>query len=292
VALAAARVVDLKLLSDPHRVLTPDHLADEADHDTFFSMERVTGDRPAIFLWSTLHAYRELLDERLHAGTQLGECEWLNLRYAFESIARHMLWEAPGVPPAATARTLSDRSGQNPLRRWIIGHRVFMALLQALILALHDLKRAVGAGREAEAVAAFDLSAIMLVGSACAFRFATDFSRAEYVEQVRPAMMPPVAVPGLSGALSHDHAFLMQVLATLRHDFMRLDGPRLQAAALRFRKAFEQMFDDHTLVCERCVGDRQPSLLTQMANSDTPAIDDLNRVRERRMQMLPPAQPQ
>src|SRR5688572_9885686 len=264
-ALGVAAETPFEVLSPHGRVRPPDQLADDADHDDFFSMERVAGNRPNLFLWSMLHAYRELLDERLEEGTSLPAAEWLQLRYAFESLVRYLLWAPQGPAPDPRDWLVADAARGDALRRWIYGHRVFMALLQGLIVVANDLKLALADNGDGEAKAAFDVAAALLLGSARGFRFATDFSRAAYEHEVRPSMMPPRAVPGLSGALSQDHARLMKTMAALKPDFAVLK-PALRPWYARFREAFQVSFDDHTLVCERCVGDRQPSLLMAMAN--------------------------
>ena len=288
VALQAATVTGLDVVIASRR--RRGGLADESDHDRFFSMQRVRGDEPRIFLWSTLHAYRELLQERVDHGTSLEAAEWLELRYAFESIVRYALRESPGPVPDARGWPPADGPHGDPLRRWILGQRVFMALLQGLILSAHELGRGLADGGEAVAAAAFDLGAVVLWGSARAFRFATDFSRADYEERVRPVMMPPRAIPGLSGGLSHDHRYLMQTLAPLRPALEKLP-PGLGPSYARFRRAFQATCDDHKLVCERCVGDKEPSLLKAMAHSEVSAVDDLDGLNHQRLQMLPVWEP-
>jgi hypothetical protein len=262
-------------------------IADDAAHDIYCNIERVAGDSPKIFICSVLQAYRQLLEERLEAGTSLGPNEWLQLRCAFHSIIRYVCKQ----PPALALRLNTYESlplegdSPDPVRRWILGHHVFIAIVQGLILALHALKGALAEKSAQETAAAFELSIILLEGSALAFRFTSDFCAAQYENVVRPTMMPPRAPQGLSGLLSADHRYLIKTLVEMKPSFESLD-PALRPYYSRFRSAFQSAYEAHKFVCARFRGDEKPSLLMK-SSSKTSAVEELDHYMHKRMQMLP-----
>lgn len=260
-------------------------VADEAAHDTYCHIARVTGEAPRIFLCSVLQAYRALLKERLTAGTSIEGRHWLQLRAALESILLYVLGQPTAVPPELHPSPPASTGRPDPVRRWILGHHVFLALIQGLILATHDLTDALAGGRRSEAAAAFEQCGGLLEGTALAFRFASDFSAVDYQDVVRRTMMPPVAPPGLSGLLSADHRYLVKILAALKPSFEALE-PALCPSYQRFRTAFRAAYDAHKLVCHHFRGDEKPSLLMKV-ESEMSAVEQLDQFKRIRLRMLP-----
>jgi hypothetical protein len=260
-------------------------VADGTAHDTYCHVARVTGEEPRIFLYSILQAYGELLEERLAAGTSIEGGHWLQLRAALESILFYVLGQPVVASPELHPPPPASAGQPDPVRRWILGHHVFLALIQGLIVAAHDLADALAGGRQSEAAAAFEQCGGLLEGSALAFRFASDFSAVDYNEVVRLTMMPPVAPPGLSGLLSADHRYLIKVLAALKPSFEALE-PDLCSSYQHFRTAFRAAYDAHKLVCGHFSGDEKPSLLMK-AESEMSAVERLDQFKQRRLRMLP-----
>src|SRR5204862_471760 len=109
-----------------------------------------------------------------------------------------------GWDPATGNETAGDeyddyfgvvRVSGDPLRRWRVGHHVFFALIQSLVVTFHWFSSAIAAADLDAAQAALELAATLMWGSAAAFRFAGDFPPEEYDEVVRPSMMPPNLAP-------------------------------------------------------------------------------------------------
>ena len=146
------------------------------------------------------------------------------------------------------------------MTRWIRGHQVFAALSQGLIFSFLALGRAIKAGDGAETRRWAELAIRLLEGSGAAFVFTGDFSVEEYMDVVRPSMMPPLSEISLSGLMSLDHRFLVQTMRDMRPALRALheQEPELHG---RMQKELAMVYDRHIHVCERFVGER-PSLLT------------------------------
>ena len=137
---------------------------------------------------------------------------------------------------------------------------MFATLTQGLLVALRAMATGIRSGDVAEVCRWADRCASLLRGSAAAFEFTGSFGMQEYVDVIRPSMMPPAAPIALSGLMSSDHTFLVQTMRDMRPAFRALgeiDRTRLDALL----REVATVYDSHIHVCERFVGD-QPSLLT------------------------------
>jgi len=258
--------------------------ADDAALDSYFGIVRVQGDAPRIFLRGVLQANLILLEEVHAGGSSLDEAELHKLDDALAAVVSHVLG-LPRDPPARVGiLNRAPARGSDPIRRWILGHHVFVMLTQGLILALQDVEDALLGDRTGDIAAALDLATMLMQGTAVAFRFTGDFAPTQYRDTVRPTMMPPLAPEGLSGVLSPDHRQLLQILGRLR--------PRLKDLQLsardgydRFVTAFRGAYDDHIHVCSRFVGSKEPSLLMK-AGEEKSAVQQLEYFKRLRMKVF------
>ena len=142
--------------------------------------------------------------------------------------------------------------------RWQLGHHLFFAYVQGLIMVCSDLQAALAKADYATAQAELDRATSLMWGVAVTFKLTGAFSQAAYDGYVRPNMFE--ASEGFSGLWSHDHDYLVkQILRDLKPIFSAPPA-QLAESMQKFRQAFAIMYDAHKYVCERFEGDA-PSLL-------------------------------
>lgn len=254
-------------------------------HDGYCLIARATGDTMAVFLASQLQAYQEMLEEAIDGGIEMEQEHWHDLRGAFDALMA-FVGSARGTAAGDAAPTASaeTRGNRDALRRWLLGHHVFMALIQGLIVATNCFASAFQDGDLEQAERSLDLAAVLMQGSASALRFTGEFDGDEYQDFVRPTMMPPNAPAGLSGLWSNDHAYLVKNLARMRKTFKELEGP-LAASRDRLAAALESAYGAHRFVCSRFVGDEETSLLMS-ADSEETAVGVLDNLRAARLRLI------
>lgn len=143
-------------------------------------------------------------------------------------------------------------------RRWRVGHHLFFALVQSLIMTCNKLETHLEAGEMAEAKREIERATQLLWGVSVTFKLTGDFSQAAYDGYVRPNMFD--AAEGFSGLWSQDHDFLIKnILRRLKPHF-QAPPPELEGAMQKFRQSFAVMYDSHKYVCEKFEGEA-PSLL-------------------------------
>ncbi len=260
------------------------------EHDYFFNIVRVSGNPLRVLAHSILQAYGELLEDTLAEGTSLNSSEWSRLRAAFDTML-HYISQEPAQPLVNTSRYLPTASSHSrgepdPLRRWRIGHHVFLTLIQNLVVAFGCFGSAITSNDLPEAVVALELATILMWGSASALRFAGDFQPQQYEAVVRPVMMPPNLEPGFSGLQSRDHYYLIKSLSRLKPVFMKLD-PYLRSQHHQFLQAFDAAYEAHKLVCARFKGNELPSLRMNL-DAKQSAVDVLDQLKHVRLRNLQP----
>ncbi len=259
--------------------------ADLATHDRFFRIYRVGGPPVAVFLHSMLRAaalfHAEMAAEPAERRAYFGAVG--------AGFAALLAW-LQGVPTAMLALEVEPMplgaSNCDPMTRWILGHQIFAALTQGLIMALQGFETAIAIGDTASAQTALGLAADLLAASAMAFRFACDFPPEAYRDVVRPSMMPPHIREGFSGLLSDDHRTLVQVLSRLR-PLMAAAEIRFPDAHARLTRALQRVYDDHVLICARFGGAEAPSLRGQTC-SHLSGVVQLEQYRHARLRLLRP----
>ena len=162
--------------------------------------------------------------------------------------------------------------------RWQLGHHLFFAYVQSLILICNKLQSQVNAGDLVAAEATIDEATYLLWGVAVTFKLTGGFSQAAYDGYVRPNMFE--ASEGFSGMWAQDHDYLVK--KTLRQLKPLFANPpdALAVSVQKFRQAFAIMYDSHKYVCDKFEGG-QPSLLMGEAAQKTAAemIDTFKRNR-------------
>ncbi len=232
---------------------------DDLAHDAYFHIERVDSAAPEVFGRVALEARLIFLREAVE--TQVGVSPSV-LGMIDRALADFIECVAGGFVNGAPSVTQWDMRGSelNVSQRWIRGHQIFAALTQGLIFSFQEMGRALRAGRSREVKRWADLTISLLRGSEATFEFTGDFDAEEYANTVRPSMMPPFSQVGLSGLMSIDHRFLVQLMRDMRPALKALHEQE-QARHDGISRELEAVYDSHILVCERFVG-KKPSILT------------------------------
>lgn len=231
-----------------------------AEYDRFFGITRSDTMDGELLDGGLRAVYGSFVEEARVGGTQLAALDWSTLCRNFLNVIDRcsapsaVRVEVPDLPPA--------NEQVDPARRWLIGHRVFFALTQCLIIALQSFATALSIRDSDGARRQLKLAAGLLDGSAVAFKFTSEFGAQQYEHTVRPSMEPPFVSDGFSGLLSPDHLYLVRLFTTLRPVLQALPGTELAADHQGFVSALRGVYATHKLVCSRFGGDTEPSLRT------------------------------
>jgi hypothetical protein len=282
--------------TDAERKTLPEDLYEE--HDLFFGAIRVSGNAVETFTTTMLEALRHQLDDALSAGIGLGGGDRAQLRDAFWTTFR-MLWRigVAGTPFEYTARartqetaTRTGRANGDPLNRWRLGHQVFFALIQALIVSVGCLEECLKEDPEDVdgACRLLEDATVLMTGSGVSLRYAGDFTRSHYADAVRPAMMPPYINAKFSGLQLRDHRILLKLIHQVK-PLVESPAPAVDKSYGLLLDAMSTAYAAHIDVCSRFGGDREPSLRTP--GSRVPAVEILQRFRDRRLGAATPVRP-
>ncbi|MGV4989152.1 hypothetical protein ACVB8X_43405 [Streptomyces sp. NRAIS4] len=282
--------------TDAERKSLPEDLYEE--HDLFFGAIRVTGNPVETFTYTMLEALRSQLNDALSAGISLSSGERAQLRDAFWTTF-HMVWRigVAGTPFEYAARahtqgtdtSTGDVKG-DPLIRWRLGHQVFFALIQALIVSVGCLEECLKDDPDDidSACRLLEDATVLMIGSGASLRYAGDFTRTHYADSVRPAMMPPHINAKFSGLQLRDHRILLKLLHRVK-PLVASPAPAVDKSYRLLLDAMSTAYEAHISVCSRFGGDREPSLRTP--GSRVPAVEVLQRFRDRRLGAATPEQP-
>ncbi|ANJ11913.1 hypothetical protein OH540_00725 [Streptomyces sp. BPPL-273] len=274
--------------TDAERKSLPEDLYEE--HDLFFGAVRVAGDSVETFTYTMLEALRSQLDDALSAGISLSDGERAELRDAFWTTF-HLLWRigVAGTPFEYAARARprgtcprTGRAGGDPLVRWRLGHQVFFALIQALIVSVGCLEECLREDPDDidGACRLLEDATVLMTGSGASLRYAGDFTRSHYADAVRPAMMPPHINAKFSGLQLRDHRILLKLIHRVK-PLVASPAPAVDKSYGMLLDAMSTAYAAHISVCSRFGGDREPSLRTP--GSRVPAVEILQRFRDRRL---------
>ncbi|MET7391669.1 hypothetical protein ACFYPT_27200 [Streptomyces sp. NPDC005529] len=282
--------------TEAERKTLPEDLYEE--HDLFFGAIRVTGESVETFVYTMLEALRSQLDDALSEGISLSSGERAELREAFWTTF-HMVWRigVAGTPFESAARVHTQgtdtRSGDvkgGPLIRWRLGHQVFFALIQALIVSVGCLEECLRDDPDDvdSACRLLEDATALMIGSGASLRYAGDFTRTHYTDSVRPAMMPPHINAKFSGLQLRDHRILLKLLHRVK-PLVASPAPAVDKSYRLLLDAMSTAYDAHISVCSRFGGDRESSLRTP--GSTVPAVEVLQRFRDRRVGAATPDLP-
>jgi hypothetical protein len=261
-------------------------VADSDSHDEYCRIKRVVDtDTLHVITKATLCAYEALLKDALTSGSSLTPKQWGDLHTAFRSLLQLIGQDEPVTKNWANQNSMNGlHSGvdqRGALRRWIQGHHVFLILIQGLIISLNCFESAFHDGVLEEGLSALEVATALMNGSSAALHHAGDFPPSIYNENVRPTMMPPNVLPGMSGILARDHRHLVKILHSQRPLYGTLEPP-LKQKYNEFVAAFGGTYEAHKLVCAHFGGAERPSLLNENAQqSGVELLDELkhNRLR-------------
>ena len=263
---------------------TDKEVADADSHDEYCRIKRVVDpDTLHVITQATLCAYEALLKDALTNGSSLTAKQWGDLHAAFRSLL-HLLGQKEPVTKNWVNQEIMNGSHsgldeRGALRRWIQGHHVFLILIQGLIISLSCFESAFNEGVVEESSSALELATALMDGSSAALHHAGDFSPSVYITNVRPTMMPPNVLPGMSGILARDHRHLVKILHSQRSLFCTLEPP-LRQKYNEFVSAFGCAYEAHKLVCAHFGGAERPSLLNENAQqSGVELLDELKQSR-------------
>lgn len=247
-------VEDFPQDSDP----SADPNSEYAEHDRYFQVRRVRRQPAEAFLRGLVRTYSLVRQNACEMGvSNLDGAQWRNLFAGLQSILRYACVPvSDGVPPMPTRPV--DESP--PHQRWLVGHQLFFAVVQGVIVGLNCFVGAAERGDETEARAAVGVASDFMRSSAAAIRFTADFGPVDYDKLVRPAMAPPAVRAGFSGLQTRDHAFLTGLFTELRALLARLGPGRTGEDFEEFVDATIDAYDAHRFICARFGGDVLPSL--------------------------------
>jgi hypothetical protein len=268
--------------------------AEQVEHDRYFVVDRIGGDPARVFTTGLVSAYLAAYENCLSMGvTVLGPEEWDSL---FGGLSE--LFDVAGDEPPPSPTPAGWRSGYDPAARWLIGHRLFFALIQGSIIGLNSFAAAASGWNPddeptPEMADGLELAASFLRSSAAAMKFSSDFDPVDYDRTVRPDMAPPKVRPGFSGFQTRDHAYLVRLLGVLKPLFASVSGRC--GAHKQFVGAMVSAYAAHEFVCARFRGDVLPSLRMAAASRGKTERSGVEVVRELMRNRLdladPPAGP-
>jgi hypothetical protein len=244
--LSTLREIRAQLPSNSTGLITDDsrESQENRDNDFAFGIERHRGNTVALLVNAVLNAATQTGELVRRSGTSLDHSEWsdmmsgpqvilqaiANARFTSESRVR---FQAP--------KSKVEEDDKDPLRRWVRGHLLFMVLCQGMSLCTNLLISA-GQDKDLELACAQANRLIQLMNiSRITLEFATDLSSQQYVSQIRPTLMPPIAPPKMSGINWRDHMVMISSMrqSTAAWNFIARTYPQLTE---RMRTTLAQVY--------------------------------------------------
>jgi hypothetical protein len=185
------------------------------------------------------------------------------------------------VSRLAAVQVLGRSILRSALRRWRIGHQMFIVLDQMLLTAVVVLDRALAERDWQRAERGFDRLAQLFSTSTAALRHTGDFGPRVYDWLVAPDMVNFYRTPGMSGGNMLDHRLLVSAMRGMnrRHRETILLAPlTVYDAYLRFEHARATALDSHRNVCVWSARNRK-SLASSIDEPAGLKIDRLNTQR-------------
>ena len=167
---------------------------------------------------------------------------------------------------------------------WRHGHWAFFVLIQAAIITLTRLRKALDRGDTANARQLFEQGAILMLGSAVAMRIAGDVNPESYQKSVIPSMK--AARPKFSGSDSSDHAEMIRCYHALTAPLAAMKS-ELRLAHLRFVSAVRVAWAAHQFVCGDHGGNERPSTGSGCKTEMT-GVEMLEKLAAHRAAMITP----
>ncbi len=269
-----------------HRPLSPQAQAEQEEHDRYFEVGRSGGDAAQGFWAGLVLAYLSAYENCLSMGvTLLDDREWhqlfgglaMLLEFAAGPVVQGGT-EMPAAASPAPPEPAGWRDAYDPPVRWLVGHQLFFALIQGVIVGLNCFSQAAAVEAISEADEGLTLAAVFMRSSAAAMKFASDFAPGDYETTVRMAMAPPKVREGFSGLQTRDHAYLVRMFGAVRPALTTLAGR--SEAHEEFVESVVSAYAAHEYICARFRGDVLPSLRMAAASRDRTDRTGVEVIRE------------
>ncbi|MDC9605257.1 hypothetical protein WDV76_00545 [Xenorhabdus griffiniae] len=276
----------LPQISDGVAVDDPRESQENRDNDKAFWIERHRGESTALLIKATLEATVQVCELVERWGTNLSQDEWNQVISTVDAIL-HTIIEPRSMPRAwnaSLALPARQEDPNMPFRRWVRGHLLFMVLCQGMSLSLNLMTRA-AQNNDIELAHAQANRIIQLMDiSRITLEFATDLNQEQYLSEIRPTLMPPIAPPKMSGINWRDHEVLVRLMrqSTPVWSFIEQTHPK---TVERMRSVLTEVYTAHRSVCEKFVGESSSSLLAR-TKAATPAGQILEGLKKTRMRSL------
>ncbi|MER2472292.1 hypothetical protein [Photorhabdus laumondii] len=257
------------------------------DNDEAFNIERHHGECLALLISATLEATVQVCELTEKRGTSLTQEEWSAVTSTVKAIL-HIIVDPRALPqqhddlPLPAGFLPEDTA--DPLRRWVRGHLLFMVLCQGMSLSLNLMITAAKDNDRELAVAQANKTIELMNIAQITLKFATDLSKEQYLEQIRPTLMPPIAPPKMSGINWRDHVVMIRIMrqSTDTWSFIEQTHPE---TVQRMRSALSDIYTAHRGVCEMFVGESTTSLLARK-NATVSAGQVLEGLKQSRLKSL------
>jgi hypothetical protein len=282
----AERITQVLCLFPPTVMQAPVEVSNSEDraHDAYFRVGRLENDASLIFVGMILRARLLLLQDVDETPVSLATERLDCIDQALSLLLDHVLGALPGCY-AGVSLWQTRGKNQAAMGRWVRGHQIFAALTQGLIFTFHSLDRAMRIGDSLGISDALDLAVCILEGSGAAFEFTGDFTPDEYVNTIRPSMMPPIALEALSGTMSIDHRCLVQLMREMKPTLNAL-RVRDKVRHARLAQALSDVYDSHKYVCSRFVGIQRSLIMAE--SSQKTGVDLIEQFKKMRMKVFEP----
>ncbi|MDX7990724.1 hypothetical protein [Xenorhabdus littoralis] len=273
-------------VSDGMMTDDPRESQENRDNDKSFWIERHKGESASLLIKATLGATVQVSELVERWGTNLSPDEWDQIISTVDAIL-HTITKPRSMPQIrkySLALPTRKEEPDIPFRRWVRGHLLFMVLCQGMSLSL-NLMISAAQDNDLELAHAQANRIIQLMDiSRITLEFATDLNQEQYLSEIRPTLMPPIAPPKMSGINWRDHEVLIRLMrqSTATWDFIEQTYPK---TVERMRSVLTDVYTAHRNVCEKFVGESSSSLLGRK-KAATPAGQILEGLKKTRMSSL------
>lgn len=276
-------VSELLLCISKNQQLTPVSHVDpmKTATDDSANIKRATGDPIFLLSQSALGSFHVFVQELNLVGTKISD-KLLNAIFnAYKVIFEDLLLVEPqsGDQFELKTQNLSFKPELlSGVRRWVIGHHLFMVMIQWQIIYFNSYVKSLNNDDQNKASDYLRTSTVLMQGVTAAFTFVSDISFSEYTDSIRSHLLPPVAPEGMSGLFWEDHIFFVKVLRSVPKNKLM---PILSTDLALFEKATNETYEAHKFVCGNFVGYENSSL-----RSSQSGVEVLEKYKKSRLKTI------
>lgn len=276
-----------------------DETKQNRDNDFAFNIIRTIGNGSMeniiiISTYSLVNAYSKMLSNVTKFGSSIHPKYWSILNNAFFMLLN--LYTNPNDINFNTFNncfkskydlyfksvTSSTNKQYDAYDWWIMGHYIFMVLIQGLIVSLNFFQNYIKNNNKILSIYFLQLSTFLMQASESSLRLTGEFSKEKYNSRVRPTLMPPIAEPEMSGLHWRDHQFLIKNnFKNLKNIFASIKEEFFITCVNKFEQALKNTYEAHQFVCQKFVGKGSLSL-----KSTGSAVSTLEKFKLARLNML------